>query len=136
MQDISQSIYVKSKAFHMMLERIYWIGVMFVDMQMEHQQYQLNSLGQQTYIQECKGSGGLKGISTNAEPVAVWINSFSICSHISIAFDDINSTVDEEIFTTDQDTEVQKATAVHKGEGGKRRQLDEDDHKKLLNELK
>ena len=34
-----------------------------------------------------KGSGGMKGISTSPEQVAVWVNSFSMCAHIDIAME-------------------------------------------------
>ena len=37
-----------------------------------------DQFGEQTYIKQGKGSGGLKGISTNHDQVSVWINSFSI----------------------------------------------------------
>ena len=36
--------------------------------------------GEQTYIRQDKGTGGLKGISTNADKVAVCVASFPICS--------------------------------------------------------
>ena len=62
-----------------------------------------DQFGEQTYIKLGKGSGGLKGISTNDEQVAVWINSFSICSHISLALDEIYTSnpteVSEETFS-------------------------------------
>ena len=31
----------------------------------------------------------MKGISTNPEQVAVWIESLGVCSHISMAIDDM-----------------------------------------------
>ena len=36
--------------------------------------------GEQTYIRQGKCAGGLKGISTNADKVAVLVASFPICS--------------------------------------------------------
>ena len=48
-----------------------------------------DQFGEQTYIKRGKGAGGLKGISTNAEQVAVWVNSFSICAHIDQASEEM-----------------------------------------------
>ena len=45
----------------------------------------------QTYISQGKGAGGMKGISTSAEQVFVWVNSFSVCAHLKIALEDMNS---------------------------------------------
>ena len=56
-----------------------------------------DQFGEQTYIKEGKGSGGLKGISTNAEQVAVWVNSVSICSHLSLALDEMFSSAGNEM---------------------------------------
>ena len=39
----------------------------------------------QTYIKRGKCCGGMKGISTSAEQVAVWINSFIVFVHLAIA---------------------------------------------------
>lgn len=105
-----------------------------------------DQFGEQTYIKQGKGCGGLKGISTNAEQVAVWINSFSICAHVSIALDDIyhpaeeqKSTIpaDEEHLNQDdnQDDGKPKTGVVHKEEGTKRMNLDTDDCKKRLDAI-
>src|SRR4029434_5205709 len=45
--------------------------------------------GGQTCIRQGKGGGGMKGILTNPEQVAVWIQSFGICSHLSQSLDDM-----------------------------------------------
>ena len=45
--------------------------------------------GEQTCIKQGKGVGGMKGISTNPEQVAVWIQSFGICSHLSKSLDEM-----------------------------------------------
>lgn len=45
--------------------------------------------GEQTCIKQGKGSGGMKGISTNPEQVAVWVQSFGICSHLSKSLDGV-----------------------------------------------
>ena len=38
-----------------------------------------------------KGSGGMKGISTSPEQVAVWVNSFSVCAHLDIAMEHMSN---------------------------------------------
>ena len=43
--------------------------------------------GEQTYIKQGKQAGGLKGISTNPEQVADWIESIGVCSHLAMAMD-------------------------------------------------
>ena len=48
-----------------------------------------DQFGEQTYIKQGKGQGGLKGISTNEFQVAVWINSHPICSHLSETVEEI-----------------------------------------------
>ena len=67
----------------------------------------------------------MKGISTNLEQVAFWIESLGVCSHISMAIDDM--------YTPDKET-VSPHTK-HKEEGGKRRELDEQDRQRILDEL-
>ena len=52
--------------------------------------------GEQTYIKRGKGSGGMKGISTSPEQVAVWVNSFSVCAHIDIAMEHMYDVSEEE----------------------------------------
>ena len=44
---------------------------------------------EETYIKRGKGSGGMKGISTSPEQVAVWMNSFSVCAHLDIHMENI-----------------------------------------------
>ena len=46
-----------------------------------------DQFGEQTYIRRGKGAGGLRGISTNAEQVAVWVGSFSVCAHLDLAIE-------------------------------------------------
>ncbi len=86
----------------------------------------MDQFWEQTYIKQGKGAGGLKGISTNCEQVAVWTKSFSICSHLVIQIDNMYG---EAIESIDQ------LPNQHKEEGIRRRNLDKDDHKKLTNEL-
>ena len=96
-----------------------------------------DQFGEQTYIKQGKGSGGLKGISTNDEQVAVWINSFSICSHVSVALDDIytsgSTDLIEEQFDEGLDGNAYKR--VHKEEAPQRKKLDKGDRDKLIDQL-
>lgn len=82
--------------------------------------------GEQTYIRQGKGAGGMKGISTNPEQVAVWIQSFCICSHLSQSLDDMYS-----------DTVASEKTVSnrHKEEGEARRELDAEDRSKIVRML-
>ena len=52
-----------------------------------------DQFAEQTFIKRGKCAGGMKGISTSAEQVAVWVNRFSVCvptstSLCSILYDD------------------------------------------------
>ncbi len=91
----------------------------------------LDQFWEQTYIKQGKGAGGLKGISTNEEQVMVWVNSFSICSHVSLAMDDMYSSVENEM----QEDDVDGTVFNKKKEGKKRMTLDRDDRGKILEEL-
>ncbi len=70
-----------------------------------------DQFGEQTYIKQGKQAGGLKGISTNPDQVAVWIESLGVCSHLSMAMDNMYS----------PDRETASEPAKHKAEGEKRR---------------
>ena len=48
-----------------------------------------DQFGEQTYIKQGKQAGGMKGISSNPEQVAVWIESFGVCSQLSMALNDM-----------------------------------------------
>ena len=55
---------------------------------LSNQHMSVDQFGEQTYIKRGKGSGCMKGISTSAEQVAVWVNSFSVCgAHLDIAIE-------------------------------------------------
>ena len=49
----------------------------------------------QTCIKQGKGVKGMKGISTNSEQVAVWIQCFSIYSHLSKSLDEMYNDAEE-----------------------------------------
>ena len=55
-----------------------------------------DQFGEQTYIKRGKGYGGMKGISTSPEQVAVWVNSFSMCAHFDVAMEHMNNEAGEE----------------------------------------
>jgi hypothetical protein len=82
--------------------------------------------GEQTYIRQGKAAGGMKGISTNPEQVAVWIESFGVCSHLSWAMDDMYC----------RDGSTASAPVKHKEEWEKRQELDKQDRQRLLDELR
>lgn len=86
----------------------------------------------QTYIKRGKGSGGMKGISTSPEQVAVWVNSFSVCAHLDIAMEHMYDESEEEQKSPGEDEDEK---GRHKEEGEKRRCLDEADQRKIAEEL-
>ena len=82
---------------------------------------------EQTCIKQGKGVGGMKGISTNPEQVAVWIQSFGICSHLSKSLD--------EMYDNAEALEKTMKPNRHKEEGKGRRELDAEDRAKILRAL-
>ena len=93
-----------------------------------------DQFGEQTYIKRGKGSGGMKGISTSPEQVAVWVNSFSVCAHLDIAMEHMYNEAGEEQKPQGEVDGEEKNK--HKEEGEGRRRLDEVDRKKIAVELK
>ena len=92
-----------------------------------------DQFGEQTYIKRGKGAGGMKGISTKAEQVAVWVSSFSVCAHLDIAIEHMyGEPGNEEKPNGGADGEGQNK---HKEEGEGRRKLDEADRRKIGTEL-
>ena len=82
--------------------------------------------GEQTCIRQGKGAGGMKGISTNPKQVAVCIQSFGICSHLSQSLDDRYS---------DKVASEKTLSNRHKEEGEARRELDAEDRSKIVRML-
>lgn len=93
-----------------------------------------DQFGEQTYIKQGKGAGGMKGISTSAEQVAVWVNSFSVCAHLNLAVEHMYSYAgeDDNPHNGGADGE-QKNKHVEEGDG--RRRLDKADRRKIAAEL-
>ena len=52
--------------------------------------------GEQRYIKRVKDSGGMKGISTSPEQVAVWVNSLSVCAPLDTAMEHMYTEAGEE----------------------------------------
>ena len=92
-----------------------------------------DQFGEQTYIKRGKGSGGMKGISTSPEQLAVWVNSFSVCAHLDIAMEHMYNEAGEEQKPHGEVDGEEKNK--HKEEGEGRRRLDEADRKKIAVEL-
>ena len=46
-----------------------------------------DQFGRTNIHQAREGADGLRGISTNAEQVAVWVGSFSVCAHLDLAIE-------------------------------------------------
>ena len=94
-----------------------------------------DQFGEQTYIRRGKGAGGLRGISTNAEQVAVWVGSFSVCAHLDLAIEAMYCHEDagEKPFGgTEGECKMENK---HKEEGERRRKMDETDRNKIAEEL-
>ena len=94
-----------------------------------------DQFGEQTYIRRGKGAGGLRGISTNAEQVAVWVGSFSVCAHLDLAIEAMYCHEDagEKPFGgTEGECKMENN---HKEEDERRRKMDETDRSKIAEEL-
>ncbi|KAL8596660.1 hypothetical protein ACOMHN_032602 [Nucella lapillus] len=95
-----------------------------------------DQFGEQTYIKRGKGAGGLKGISTNTEQVAVWVSSFSICAHLDQAVEDMYCPAEEEEEKPmGLDGGDGQKESKHKEEGERRRAMDAADRTKIAEEL-
>ena len=92
-----------------------------------------DQFGEHTYIKRGNGAGGMKGISTNADQVAVWVSSFSVCAHLNIAIEQMyGEPGDEEKPNGGADGEGKNK---HKEEIEGRRKLDKADWRKIGTEL-
>ena len=60
---------------------------MYVVTQTAGRQCQPTNSGGTNIHQAREGADGLRGISTNAEQVAVWVGSFSVCAHLDLAIE-------------------------------------------------
>ena len=83
--------------------------------------------GEQTCIKQGKGVGGMKRISTNPDQVAMWIQSFGICSHLSKSLD--------EMYDDAEALDKTMKPNRHKEEGKGRWELDAEVRAKILRVL-
>ena len=79
----------------------------------------VDQFGEQTYITKGKMPGGLKGLTMSEDQVAIWVESYPICAHVTLAIESMYS---------DDETKEEK----RKEEGEKRRILDTDDRNSCL----
>ena len=94
-----------------------------------------DQFGEQTYIRRGKGAGGLRGISTNAEQVAVWVGSFSVWAYLDLAIEVMywHEDAGEKPFGgTKGECKMENK---HKEEGERRWKMDETDRNKIAEEL-
>ena len=101
-----------------------------------------DQFGKQTYIKQGKSQGGLKGISTSEDQVAVWVHSHAICSHLSDTIDTmynlqfvLHDPLDENMSPDFDHGDEMISRPKHKEEGEKRRQADQKDRDIILMEL-
>ena len=79
-----------------------------------------DQFGEQTYIKKCKMPGGLKGLTMSEGQVAIWVESYPICAHVTLAI--------ESMYPANDETKEEKC----KEEGEKRRILDTNDRNVCL----
>ena len=54
-----------------------------------------DQFGEQTYIKKGKMPGGLKGLTMSEDQVAIWVESYPICAHVTLAIESMYSADDE-----------------------------------------
>ena len=79
-----------------------------------------DQFGEQTYTKKGKMPGGLKGLTMFEVRVAIWVESYPICAHVTLAI--------ESMYSADGETKEGK----RKEEGEKRRILDTYDRNSCL----
>ena len=55
----------------------------------------VDQFGEQTYIKKGKMPGGLKGLTMKEDEVAIWVESYPICVHVTLAIESMYSADDE-----------------------------------------
>ena len=81
-----------------------------------------DQFGEQTYIKKGKMPVGLKGLTMSEDQVAIWVESYPICAHVTLAI--------ESMYSADDEMEEEK----RKEEGEKRRILDTYDRNRVFEE--
>ena len=84
----------------------------------------VDQFGEQTYITKGKMPGSLKGLTMSEDQVAIWVESYPICAHVTLTI--------ESMYLADDETKEEK----RKEDGEKRRILDTDDRNRVYEELK
>ena len=51
--------------------------------------------GEQTYIKKGEIPGGLKGLTMSEDQVVIWVESYPICAHVTLAIESMGSADDE-----------------------------------------
>ena len=83
-----------------------------------------NSVSADQFEEKGKMPRGLKGLTISEDQVAIWVESYLICAHVTLAIDSV--------FSADVEMKEEK----RKEEGEKRRILDTDDRNRVYEELK
>ena len=79
-----------------------------------------DQFGEQAYTKKGKMPGGLKGLTMSEDQVAIWVESYPVCAHVTLAI--------ESMYSADDESKEEKG----KEEGEKRRILDSDDRNSCL----
>ena len=79
-----------------------------------------DQFGEQTYTKKGKMPGGLKGLTMSEDQVAIWVESYPIWAHVTLAI--------ESMYSADDETKEEK----RKEEGEKRLILVTDDSNSCL----
>ena len=53
-----------------------------------------DQFGEQTYIKKGKMPGGLKGLTMSEDQVAIWVESYHVCAHVTLAIESMYSADD------------------------------------------
>ena len=54
-----------------------------------------DQFGEQTYIKKSKMPGDLKGLTMSEDQVAIWAESYPVCTHVTLAMESMYSADDE-----------------------------------------
>ena len=79
-----------------------------------------DQFGEQTYTKNGKMPGGLKGLTMSEDQVAICVESYPVCAHVTLAIESMDSADDE------------SKEEKRKEDGEKRRILDSDDRNSCL----
>ena len=80
-----------------------------------------DKFGEETYIKNGKVPGGLKELTMSGDWLAIWVESYPICAHVTLAIESMHS--------ADEEMEEKRE------EGENRLMLDTDDRNRVYEEL-